>query len=108
MPEPKQSVLPKALRKEGDDYLVIDWEDGKTCKYLWKELREKCPCAGCKEERETPPDPFRILSPSEMQPLKPVSITPVGYYAYKITWSDGHDAGLFTLEFLRQLCGCDS
>jgi DUF971 family protein len=39
--------------------------------------------------------------------LKPVAIVPVGHYAYKITWSDGHDAGIYTLETLRDLCQCD-
>ena len=66
----------------------------------------RCPCAGCREERTKPPDPFRILKPSELVPLKPVAIAPVGYYAYKITWSDGHDSGLYTLENLRALCEC--
>jgi DUF971 family protein len=92
------------LRREGNDLLVIDWSDGKTCKYSWQELRQQCPCASCREERTQPPDPFRILKPSELAPLKPVSVTPVGFYAYKITWSDGHDTGLYTLEYLRELC----
>ena len=101
------SVLrPIALKKEGDDRLVIEWNDGHRSEYLWTHLRSNCPCAGCKEERLQPPDPFRILKPSEIEPLKPVSISPVGYYAYKITWSDGHDTGLFTLEHLRELCQC--
>jgi DUF971 family protein len=99
-----ENARPTGLRKEGDDYLVIEWSDGKVCKYAWQELRKECPCAGCREERLQPPDPFRILKPDELLPLKPVSVTPVGRYAYKITWSDGHDAGLYTLEFLRQLC----
>ena len=30
--------------------------------------------------------------------LAPVAITPVGHYAYKITWSDGHDSGIYTFE----------
>jgi DUF971 family protein len=100
-------VRPLALRREGDEFLVIEWSDGQVCKYSWRELRAQCPCAGCREERLQPPDPFRILSPAELQPLKPVSVTPIGYYAYKITWSDGHDTGLYTLEYLRQLCHCD-
>ncbi len=62
--------------------------------------------AGCREERALPPDPFRILKPSELTPLKPTAFTPVGYYAYRITWSDGHDSGLYTLENLRALCEC--
>ena len=47
-----------------------------------------------------------VLKPSELVPLKPVSITPVGYYAYRIAWSDGHDSGIYTLEHLRELCQC--
>ena len=65
------------------------------------------PLRGCNEERQRPPDPFRILKPNELGPLKPTAITPVGHYAYKITWSDGHDTGIFTLENLRALCECE-
>ena len=28
---------------------------------------------------------------------------PVGNYAYSIEFSDGHDTGIFTLEFLQSL-----
>jgi DUF971 family protein len=104
---PPQPLLPLVLRKEGDDRLVIEWNDGHRSVYSWQYLRDNCPCAGCREERLKPPDPFRILKASELAPLKPVSITPVGHYAYKITWSDGHDAGIYTLEALRGLCQCE-
>lgn len=96
---------PVSLEKDGDDALVIVWSDGVRSRYLWTHLRKNCPCAGCREEQLLPPDPFRILKPSELVPLKPVKIEPVGTYAYRITWSDGHDAGLFTLENLRALGG---
>jgi DUF971 family protein len=98
-----QTPRPSALRKEGEDRLVIDWSDGLRTSYSWQQLRSNCPCAGCREERLGPPDPLRVLKPAELLPLKPVSITAVGYYAYRIVWSDGHDSGLFTLEQLRQL-----
>lgn len=99
-------LRPIALKKEGDDRLVIEWNDGHRSEYPWAHLRKHCPCAGCKEEQFKPADPFHILKPNEIGPLKPVSISPVGYYAYKIVWSDGHDTGLFTLEHLRDLCQC--
>jgi DUF971 family protein len=97
---------PVRLGKEGDDRLVVEWSDGHRSTYTWQHLRDNCPCAGCREERLQPPDPLRVLKPGELAPLKPVAVTPVGYYAYRITWSDGHDAGLFTLEHLRSLCQC--
>jgi DUF971 family protein len=100
------SVHPLVLSREGTDRLIIDWSDGHRSSYTWKHLRDNCPCAGCREERLKPPDPFRILKPSELVPLAPVAVVPVGHYAYKITWSDGHDTGIYTLENLRELCQC--
>ena len=110
MASARTALTPVALRKEGDTHLVIEWSDGHRGKYGWKHLREQCPCASCREERNKPADPFRILSDKELAPrppLAPVSLTPVGHYAYKITWNDGHDTGIYTLDSLRQdLCEC--
>jgi DUF971 family protein len=99
-------LLPTAVRKDGPDRLVIDWSDGHHSVYSWAHVRANCPCAGCREERETPPDPLRILKPSELVPPTLVSMPRVGRYAYKIVWSDGHDTGIYTLEHLRSLCQC--
>jgi DUF971 family protein len=107
MPAPGSDFpRPLVLRKEGDDRLAIDWSDGHKSVYAWKHLRDHCTCAGCRDERDRPADPFRLLKPGELAPLKPVALAPVGHYAYKITWSDGHDAGIYTLETLRALCQC--
>jgi DUF971 family protein len=99
-------LIPVALRKDGEERLVIEWNDGHRSVHAWTHLRQECPCAGCREERQKPPDPFRVLKASELVPLKPVRIEPIGRYAYKITWSDGHDSGIYTLEHLRSLCQC--
>ena len=99
-------VLPVALSKEGDDRLIIEWNDGHRSVYPWAYLRQQCPCAGCREERAQPPNPLRVLTPQEAKPLQPLAMMPVGHYAYQITWSDGHDSGIFTLEHLRALCQC--
>jgi len=100
------TLRPVALRKEGEDRLIIEWNDGHRGVHTWRRLRECCPCAACREESAKPADPLRVLKPSELQPLKPLSFEPVGYYGYKIVWSDGHDSGIFTLENLRELCEC--
>jgi DUF971 family protein len=100
---------PVSLRRPSPDRLEIDWSDGHRSFYTWQHLRDHCPCATCRDEASRPPDPFRILTPEELAPrppLAPVSMTPVGHYAYKITWNDGHDTGIFTLEHLRELCQC--
>jgi DUF971 family protein len=105
----KTPVRPKALARNGEDGLSIDWSDGHRGVYTWKELRQHCPCASCREEHTRPLDPFRILTAGELAPrapLQPLKIEPVGHYAYKIVWNDGHDTGLYTLENLRALCEC--
>jgi DUF971 family protein len=43
-------------------------------------------------------------------PDKPWQITNaelVGNYAMSFAWIDGHDAGIYTWTFLRDLCPCD-
>ena len=107
---PAQPLAPLALGKNGADGLFIEWNDGHRSVYSWRHLRDHCPCASCREETNQPPDPFRILTQSELAPkppLAPVEMTQVGYYAYKIVWNDGHDTGLYTLENLRALCQCE-
>ena len=101
-----EPLLPVSLSKEGSERLIIVWNDGHRSIYTWQHLRNNCPCAGCREEREKPPDPFRLLKPEELVPLAPVAMPRVGHYAYKITWSNGHDTGIYTLEHLRSLCQC--
>jgi DUF971 family protein len=107
---PAQPLTPLSIRRDGNDRLAVEWNDGHRSTYTWKHLRHNCPCAGCKGESGQPPDPFRILTASELAPkppLQPVAMEPVGHYAYKIVWNDGHDTGLYTLENLRALCECD-
>lgn len=87
--------------------LLIQWNDGHQSSLAFKDLRAACPCAGCKEEAEKPKNPFRILKANELAPLGIQKMEPVGRYAYRIGWADGHDTGIFTLEHLRELCRCE-
>jgi len=106
-------VRPVKLRRQGEDQLVIEWSDGHVSVYHWRTLRAACPCATCREEREKPVDPLRVLSAQEVAalaagPPRALSMTPVGHYAYQIHWSDGHATGIYTFETLRNLCECDA
>jgi DUF971 family protein len=33
---------------------------------------------------------------------------PVGNYAVQITWGDAHDTGIYSWEYLRSLCHCET
>ncbi len=103
---PSGPLTPTVLRKDGPDRLVIEWNDGHHSEYTWRHLREHCPCASCREEQGRPPDPLRVLKPGELLPPAPTAMPAVGRYAYKIVWNDGHETGIYTLEYLRSLCQC--
>jgi DUF971 family protein len=97
-------VNPTRLKRVENE-LHIDWSDGIRTKVSWQSLRKNCPCAACGEERNRKPDPFRVLSAKELAAgtPAPMAMQPVGHYAYQITWNDGHGAGIYTIESLRQL-----
>ena len=86
--------------------LLISWSDGITHRLAWRMLRDRCPCATCRTENQRPPQPaglLPVLSPGEVQPLRPLAVRPVGNYAYSIQFSDGHASGIYSLEYLREL-----
>lgn len=102
------TARPTKLELAGDDRLRIEWNDGMTREYRFRELRDACPCATCREQRKQASDdgggnPLQILSTAETQPLRILGMEPVGNYAYSIKFSDGHDTGIFQFEMLRQL-----
>jgi DUF971 family protein len=104
---------PTRLALAGQDRLLIEWSDGQKREYTFKQLRDNCPCATCREKRSQPPEPapqsaggfvgLPVLSPAEARPLAILGMKPVGNYAYAIEFSDGHNTGIYTLEFLREL-----
>ncbi len=97
---------PTALKLTDENRLLITFSDNVTKAYRVRELRDACPCATCREKRSAPPaDPFALplLSKVELEPLRINGMKPVGNYAYTISFSDGHDTGIFTFELLREL-----
>ncbi len=100
------SLSPTNLELTPSHRLRIAWSDAQVREYSFRELRDSCPCATCREKRKAPPaSPLQlpIISSAEAQPLKITAMKPVGNYAYSIEFSDGHNTGIYTLETLRQL-----
>jgi len=101
------SVYPTALQLNQQGALQIAWSDGQLRVYGVRELRDACPCATCREKRTAaagaPAPLLPVLKPEELRPLTIRGMEPVGSYAYQIDFSDGHDTGIYTLEWLREL-----
>ncbi len=92
--------------------IKIDWKDGHRSDYSLAYLRDECPCAGCTGAHGTEPqktnysvpqsNPFQMYKPT----LKMNAVEEVGQYAIRIHWSDGHSAGIYSYEHLRNICQC--
>jgi DUF971 family protein len=88
--------------------ITIDWRDGHASSYGLNYLRENCPCATCTGAHGTPPGsqpsaaPFQMYKPT----LKMVDVEPVGNYAVRIVWNDGHSTGIYSFEHFRKICPC--
>jgi DUF971 family protein len=101
----RMTASPTKLELAASDRLRITWSDGRVRDYAVRELRDKCPCATCREKRNTPPPATQlpIITDADTRPLRIVAMKPVGNYAYSIDFSDGHDTGIFTLATLHEL-----
>ena len=88
-----------------NDLLLLQWADGSDNALPLAPLRDNCPCANCSGET----DIFGNIYKGPPQIMKEDSylltgIQPVGYYAIRPFWKDGHSDGIFTYEFLKKLC----
>ena len=95
------AIEPREIAQEGETELRIKWADELVCRYTAAELRRSCPCAQCVNEWTGQ----RVLKPetiSEELTIKDVSV--VGRYALNFRWSDGHETGIYSFRYLRELC----
>jgi DUF971 family protein len=93
----------KAIKSpRGGRTTEIEWGDGHKGIYPHEILRGYCPCAGCQGHEGT----IKFQYPTGAQ-LELEGIEPVGNYALRLTWFDGHGSGLYSYVYLRALCHCD-
>jgi DUF971 family protein len=103
---------PAEVTEFSDTALRILWDDGHESIYLYEDLRRECPCATCRQLRKASKNgrlPFKKTIPmgTKSSAVKPLGIEHVGQYAFKFSWNDKHDTGIYTYEFLRDLCSCE-
>ena len=115
-PLPLPAVTPAKVRvmiSEGAG-VAIDWKDGHYSAWNFAWLRHACPCATCNEERLRVGREPGIPKPRPGGPLvlyeappRPLEATPVGKYALRFKWNDGHESGIYSWDYLRRMCLCD-
>jgi DUF971 family protein len=91
----------------------IEWKDGHVSSYSFPYLRDACPCALCDEERAKAgrePGQQPSSKPGELPMFKPavkaLSAEGVGKYAIRFEWNDSHALGIYSWQWLREICPC--
>ncbi|MBJ13269.1 MAG: hypothetical protein CMG62_09405 [Candidatus Marinimicrobia bacterium] len=87
-----------------NDMLLLKWNDESEHALLVKSIRDNCPCASCAGEKDVFGNVYKgppQIKTSDSYVLN--GIQPVGYYALRPFWADGHSTGIFSFEFLFHL-----
>jgi DUF971 family protein len=98
---------PVHLDLKQDRGLSIQWEGGTSSFYPIAYLRKMSPSADAKALREElSRNPLTVLPGSggkSKGPLRATNIEFVGNYAIRIVFSDGHETGIYSWKYLREI-----
>lgn len=97
---------PKHLDLKKTEGLTITWADDTTTFYPIGYLRKMSPSADQRELRqEMERNPLTVLPASAAgdAPITAESAELVGHYAIRIRFSDGHDTGIYSWAYLREI-----
>ncbi len=98
------ALAPDTIDIKKNDGLSIIWKDGTSSFLSCALLRKMSPSADSKQTREElSSNPLAILPNSPSEPISIQDAKLVGNYAIQFTFSDGHTAGIYTWEYLRNL-----
>jgi DUF971 family protein len=94
-------MQPTALRAHRDSReFEVTWPDGLSVRLPFRRVRGECPCATCIDEITG----ARLLDANTIPAdIAPTELGYSGNYAVKITWSDGHNTGIYTWDRWRWL-----
>ena len=93
-------IEPLQIIEESAHRVSIKWSDDSGTAYSAAVLRRSCPCASCVNEWTGQ----KILNDDQIgDDMSFTHISIVGRYALNFHFSDGHDTGIFSFEYLRKL-----
>jgi DUF971 family protein len=93
-------IEPTQIIEESDREISIRWSDDAETVYDAVNLRRACPCASCVNEWTGE----KMLKDENVpEDLNFSSIGVVGRYALNFNFSDGHNTGIYSFQYLRKL-----
>lgn len=98
---------PLHLDLKKDRGLTVAWADGTTSYYSIAYLRRMSPSADMRQLRdEIARNPLTVLpsrGSANSTPLVVLDAELVGNYAIRLRFSDGHDTGIYSWAYLREI-----
>lgn len=98
---------PTHLDLKKDRGLTVAWSDGSSSYFSIAYLRRMSPSAEARQLREDmAKNPLTVLPAPKKggdAPLVAESAELVGNYAIRIRFSDGHDTGIYSWAYLREI-----
>lgn len=93
---------PKDVQLIGNEVAVI-WDDGVESYFPFEKLRAASPSASNLGERDILGNQYGGNGPKRFPGVQVVGWERVGNYALRFDFSDGHNSGLYSFDYLRQL-----
>ena len=95
----EKSTVPKQITvDENAASLSLSYSGGRECKFTCEFLRVFSPSAEVVGH-----GPGQRVNPIGKENVKIVKVEPVGNYAIKIVFSDGHDTGIYSWKYFQWL-----
>lgn len=94
------------VRVLGESGLAISWADGHESTLPSSRLRQSCPCATCRDERESLSRRIGVTRTASPAALRLTAAVLTGNYALALVWGDGHRSGIHPFSLLRSQCEC--
>jgi len=91
---------PESIRLDPEKSLLeIRFKDGTVHRYEGAWLRLHCPCAQCRGHA-----PGEVEAPKwdDVKDVRLRGAVGVGSYAIRFDFTDGHDSGIYSFEWLRK------
>jgi len=95
-------IAPSLVQLIGPE-VAIAWSDGRETYFTGEELRAASPSAANLGEKDIFGTQYGGDGPKKFAGVTVQSWTQVGNYALRFDFSDGHNTGLFTYDYLRAL-----
>lgn len=96
-----ETVRPRPIElrlREGNTQLSVTYDNGQRHHFTAEFLRVKSPSAAVKGH-----GPGQAVTVSGKRSVRILRLEPVGHYAVRIVFDDGHATGLYSWDYLTKL-----